>query len=63
MSVDTLIRALYVGYEIEPSPEEKINNWYQNLTNITSGTYADGVKEGIRGTLDFLNIKLKGVNS
>jgi hypothetical protein len=58
----TLANALINGYEIEASPEEKIENWYRSLGHYPNGHYVEGVKEGIKKTLDILNIKLKGVN-
>jgi hypothetical protein len=69
MPLDILIRALYVGYEIEPSPEEKIIKIYQEAQvfykkNIAeaSGSFHAGQLDGIRITLDLFNLNVKGVN-
>lgn len=58
MSLDTLIRALYIGYDIELTPEEKIlSNWEQRKDE----GYA-GYKRGVLDTLNALNITIKGIN-
>lgn len=69
MPLDTLIRALYVGYEVEPSPDEKIAQKYKELQGLytirmceSNGGFYAGKLEGIRFTLDTLNVKVKGVN-
>jgi hypothetical protein len=69
LSLDTLITALYVGYEIEPSPEEKITKIYKEAQDFykkyiaeASGSFHAGQLEGIRITLDLFNHKIKGVN-
>ncbi|OLS39101.1 hypothetical protein [Bacillus sp. MRMR6] len=69
ITLDTLIRALYVGFEIEPSPEEKMvqiykdaQRFYKKYIAEASGTFHAGQLEGIQITLDLFNIKIKGVN-
>jgi hypothetical protein len=69
MELDTLIRALYVGYELEPSPEEKLakifheaKDFYKKHMVGPSGSFHAGQLEGIVITLDLFNIQVKGVN-
>lgn len=57
-------QALVNGYEIEETPEEKIQEMFKK-----PGPFNDGIGEmstayrnGIRDTLDTLNITIKGVN-
>jgi hypothetical protein len=69
MPLDMLISALYVGYEIEKSPEEKLADYYkQALTNFRLASDWEEKEKyrwelfGINATLDILGINLKGVN-
>jgi hypothetical protein len=67
-----LMSALVNGYEIEKSPEEKVREYY-NKSRETLGFYMndatynegyyDGVLDGIKTTLDLLEIKVPGVNA
>jgi hypothetical protein len=63
LSLDHLITALYVGYELEVSPEEKVKEYFLNHLKLEDQVYHNGVLNGILKTLELLNIKLKGVNS
>jgi hypothetical protein len=74
LSLERLIVALYIGYEVYQSPEEQIKSYYENLVhsrNFASATAIGGritheewQREiyGVEKTLDFLNIKIDGVN-
>jgi hypothetical protein len=58
LDLDTVIRALYVGFEIEPSPEAKVREYYVNMLFANGETYA----EIIKCTLDLLGTKVEGIN-
>jgi hypothetical protein len=56
---DDLIRALYIGYEVEQTPEDIIAQLYR----LPPFTHSIGAyRNGIEDTLNTLNIKIKGVN-
>lgn len=68
-TVDRLMRALVIGYEVEKTPEEKVREYYlsvKRLAERTKGTFteAEYVSEsiGIKRTLDKLGIAIEGVN-
>jgi hypothetical protein len=58
LDLDTVIRALYVGFEIEPSPEAKVREYYVNMLFANGETYAEIIKH----TLDLLGTKVEGIN-
>lgn len=70
--LDTLIRALYIGYEVEETPEEKVRELYENakIAEKKCRERADGMEvnfyqgkmEGMKQTLDAYGYKIKGVN-
>jgi hypothetical protein len=53
LDLETVNVALYVGYEIEKGPAEKVYDYY--LNNIERGPVIENV-------LNLLNIKIKGIN-
>jgi hypothetical protein len=56
LDLDTVCRALYVGYELEPGPEEqvlKIYNFYRD------NGFA---REVIEEVLSALNVEIQGIN-
>lgn len=59
MNPDDLIRALYVGYEVEQTPEEKVKDYYDSQKYHIDEDHAE---YAIRNVLDILNIKIEGVN-
>ncbi|MFS0776221.1 hypothetical protein ABC255_09460 [Neobacillus sp. 3P2-tot-E-2] len=61
MSLDILIRALYVGYELEKSLEEKVRELFETY-NGAAFSYNAGIRKGIIQTLELLGKKIKGVN-
>lgn len=61
LALDTLIRALYIGYEVEQTPEEKLLYCYAETSSINED-FREGYRAGIEGTLKILNIKIKGIN-
>lgn len=70
LHLDTLIKALYVGYEIEETAEEIIKRKVEKLRKTRAEYQAldvqlitDGQMEGIKFTLDALGIEIEGVNA
>lgn len=69
MDIFDLCKALFVGYELEETPEEKILESYKNavelldskLNNLPEG-YMQGTKDCTEFILDTLGIKIKGIN-
>ncbi|WP_339306490.1 hypothetical protein [Paenibacillus sp. FSL R5-0519] len=64
ISLDTLIRALYIGYEVEMTPEEKILEIY-NIGYSRSGFGEENIafREGIALALHTFGIKAEGVHT
>jgi hypothetical protein len=58
---DILIEALYVGYEVE-NLEEKLKEYFMEHLLVAEQSYDAGVLDGVRTTLNYLNIQIKGVN-
>jgi hypothetical protein len=64
MPEDTLIRALYIGYEVEETPEDKVKQLYFKLLRTDENDqYSTGMIAGMKQTLEALRIKIEGVNS
>jgi hypothetical protein len=57
LPLDTLIRALYIGYEVEQTPEDKVREYYEAHNNTHTYT-----RKAIAHVLNLLDIKIKGVN-
>lgn len=63
LSTETLLDALIEGYEIDPSPEEKLQIFYESLCKEKDiNPYESGVKYGVVEVLNILNIPIEGVN-
>ena len=72
LSKDALIQALYVGYEIEKSPEEELHDkliWHYNSGVVFEGGMVDKFgnsmmwfRAGMKTALGIINIKVKGIN-
>ncbi len=69
--LDDFITALYVGYEIEKSPEERVQALYKEISReymmsdfgSNNVPYYRGVSRGIERTIDALGMKIEGVNA
>jgi len=59
---DDLMRALVVGYVEETSPEKEIQRMYE-IFDDPYEEYDVGVRRGIIDTLDYLGIKIGGINA
>lgn len=60
LDLDTLIRTLYIGYEVEETPEDKVRSIYKcPIDSWNPNAY----KAGIEDTLRALGIKIEGVNA
>lgn len=62
LSTDTLIRALYIGYEVEQTPEEQLLQYYKVQKNSVSDEQ-ERTEVAIVRVLEFLEIKVKGINA
>lgn len=70
IDLETLFKALYIGYEVEKAvektPKEELFEIYKKNEYLTSvlhsKNYFGYVNEGIFLTLDTLGIKIKGIN-
>ncbi|MFD3198869.1 hypothetical protein [Bacillus sp. LR_5] len=65
----TLAAALVNGYEVEKTPEEKVRDFYESF-NTGFGTFHsethfrfEEYQRVIKTTLNFLGIKIDGVNA
>lgn len=58
LDLDTLITALYIGYEVEETPEEKIWDFYHTKAACEMHPH-----HAIQNVLNILNIKIEGVNA
>lgn len=54
---ETFLKAIANDYEVEPTPEEKVYEYYYEHTENSDE------KVGVCRTLDLLGIKIKGVNA
>lgn len=66
---DDFLAALYIGYEVEQSPEDKLRGVYsahKKNAGMTSG-YGHGLHagyvDGIETTLSILGIQIEGINA
>ena len=70
LTLDTFIKALYIGYEVELTPEEKILELYTNTKgNFENETLSEVTRlkclygmECIETVLNILKIEVKGIN-
>lgn len=61
LSTDDLIKALYIGYEVEQTPGEQLFRYYKDLQqNPHKGS--DLKRESIKKTLEILGLKVEGIN-
>ena len=65
LSLEDMAIALYVGYEVEETPEEKILIKYEEFKEyqeLRLDDFEDGFCVGIEFCLDALGIEIKGIN-
>ncbi|MED3976150.1 hypothetical protein P4639_22390 [Priestia megaterium] len=60
MNLDTLIRALYVGYTLKKSSVDLVRDYFNDLD--ADYTADNAKRHAVIATLDILGIKIKGVN-
>jgi hypothetical protein len=60
LSLERLIVALYIGYEVECSPIELLASYYNSIT--IHQEWGLQIKKGIENTLDILELQIEGVN-
>lgn len=65
ISDDDFIAALYIGYEVEQTPEEKVREYFESLrvSHHCEIQPEDHKRVAVRQTLDRLGIKIEGVNA
>lgn len=71
LTLEDVICAIYIGYELEKSPEDRLIEVFEGLKKKTVDEDLSPMKrekaisaaEAIFGTLDTLNIKVKGINA
>jgi hypothetical protein len=66
---DELMEALICGYEVEASPEDNLRKYYEEAQYkrlsgaYTQTSYGRGVTDGIERTLEYLGMKVEGINA
>ncbi|MNJ00378.1 hypothetical protein D3C73_1596900 [compost metagenome] len=70
VDLDTLIRALYIGYEVEQTVEEQLKETYDQVMNKVSSEnhpetneFWNGQAAGIENALNIIGMKVKGINA
>lgn len=73
LTLETLMTALVNGYEVEKTPEENVQDYFNRLIELQHQAHekADHEQEseflseqlGVKMTLDLLDIKIEGVNA
>lgn len=61
LTLDELAKALYIGYEVEQTKEERLLREYELATD-TGFSYHTGIRDGIKITLDIYGIEIEGIN-
>jgi hypothetical protein len=64
LSLDSLIRAVYIGYEVEKTPEEKVKELYDNYGPNSQGHQVnmdERVQMGIKLALKSIGMKVEGI--
>lgn len=69
----TLAAALVNGYEVEATPEDRVREYYEWLKrsrderhlagDVEGKRFKAGLLQGVLNTLDYLGIKIEGVNA
>lgn len=73
MDLMTLAAALVNGYEVGKKPEEEVREYYEWLKrsrderhlagDVEGNRFIAGLLQGVLNTLDYLGIKIEGVNA
>lgn len=73
LDILTLAAALVNGYEVEKTPEEKVREYFEWLKrsrderhiagDVEGKRFKAGLLQGVLNTLDYLGIKIEGVNA
>lgn len=61
--VPQYFNALVNGYDVEQTPEEKVQEYYKNLRNSCEGSFYWEQANVVEITLDLLGIAIEGVNA
>lgn len=62
LDFDTLARAIYIGFEVVQTPEEKVEEYYKKLL-YSDDKHCKIMALSVRHTLSLLKIRIKGVNA
>jgi hypothetical protein len=62
LDLGTVCTALYVGYEVEAGPEEKLLDYHQSLDTSREFSAEWHMSLAVTKTLNLLNIQIKGIN-
>lgn len=69
LDFDTLVKAIYIGYDVELSPQEKLSSKYEVVKSLIANekdkenkSYFEGVKDGIEIAVKLLELKIEGIN-
>lgn len=62
MPLDTLIRALYIGYEIEMTEDEKLIDLYEKAGGWIQDEHVNAFQKAMRQTLEIMGKKVPGIN-
>ncbi|KIL30352.1 hypothetical protein [Bacillus subtilis] len=73
LDIMTLAAALVNGYEVGKTPEEEVREYYEWLKrsrderhlagDVEGNRFIAGLLQGVLNTLDYLGIKIEGVNA
>lgn len=67
LSLDTLIRALYIGYEVEKTEEEQLFEAYEECPVVNGGRWAQSeniaaFRDGMTTALNIVGKRIWGIN-
>lgn len=63
LDLDTLIKAVYFGYEIEQTPADKVAEYYLMSVGQANSAYRKGIKDDIEFVTKAYGLKIEGVNA
>lgn len=61
LTTENLIKAIYIGYEVEKTPEEKLVDYYNDFKKV-DGRDSEIITKTIINTLNILDKKVEGIN-